>query len=227
VTIANLGSSITPHVSWPLSATGQISQSLPYAGQSRDKDALLYTRPWTLSPAGVTGRYPATASSQAAQGLQDICIVPFISLGCTALCSIESSLIYVSDTILWVTTSTKLVIALAPIIECLLYDSGPLCAQFLSVYPHHLQVIYFILFYCDISVWNQGLAFSRHALYHLSHIPQPFFALLVFQIESFIFAQGQPGLLFSYLHLLFSWDCRHEQPCLSFWLWWSLANFFA
>jgi hypothetical protein len=59
--------------------------------------------------------------------------------------------------------------------------------------------------------------------------PQPFFAVVISWIESFVFAWGWPQTLISLILvcLLHSWASSHAQLCPVYLLRWCLPNFFA
>jgi hypothetical protein len=80
---------------------------------------------------------------------------------------------------------------------------------------------------CSTSVWTQGLALSRQVLYHLNHVPSPFFCFNYFSDRvSRAFACGCLRPWSSYLCLLCNWDYRYDPPHLACWLRRGLANFF-
>jgi hypothetical protein len=57
--------------------------------------------------------------------------------------------------------------------------------------PSPLPVVQgLILLHFTDETWTQGLVQARQAFYHLNYIPQPFFALLIFQIRVLCFLPG-------------------------------------
>jgi hypothetical protein len=57
-----------------------------------------------------------------------------------------------------------------------------------ALWPHSLL----IFFLTGIGGGTQGLVLARQALCHLSHVPQHFFALVIFDIESYFVAVHDP-----------------------------------
>jgi hypothetical protein len=71
----------------------------------------------------------------------------------------------------------------------------------------------------------RALHWAKQMLYHFSHMPNPFFALVILQIGFHIFAWASLQLQSSYLCLTGSWDYRYVPSYPACWLRCVFTNF--